>query len=372
MRKHREIKPVFLVLLMTVMGSHAADLKTEGWLRLGYQHQERSDLAVGGKLHIESGAYRGISAGVSFYTSNGLQDRENIGIPFYDSRDDSYAILGEAYLRGVWGETEAVLGRQEIDIPYFDTDDVGMVPNTFEALQLLNHDLPDTTLFALVITRMAGVDAPHPEAFTKIGGHSAQVVGLLWEGIEGVSLQGWYARQKDEVDLTYLEGSYEGKQGDIAYSFGLQYTIQDHDDGSEADIYGVAGSVGYTSWGLNIAFSYNRTDSKNGGVADNFYGGGPFFTSCEHLTLADAGVDGKAQRIGLEWELESLGLNGVGFALSRLDLSGPETDTREIDYLLSYAPSETLSIDLIYSDADDNRVPENSFENTRLFLNYRF
>ncbi len=350
----------------------AADAKTEGWLRLGYQYQERSDLAIGGMLRIESEPYRGISAGAGFYTSNGLKDRENIGIPFYGSENDSYAILGEAYLKGKWAGTEAVAGRQRIDIPYFDTDDIGMVPNTFEALRISNRDLSGIALHAFWITRMAGVDAPKPESFTDIGKHGAQVAGIVWEGDFGLTLEGWYARIRDEADLTYLEGSYEGLRGDIGYTVALQYSIQEYDGGGEADIYGMAADIGYTPWGVNLQFAYNETDSKNGGVADNFYGGGPFFTSCEHLTLADADVDGKAWRIGLEWDLASFGADGISIALSRLDLSGPKADAEEFDYHLSFAASDALTVDLIYSDVEDDKVFERSFENTRLFLNYTF
>ena len=87
-----------------------AFIKTvDGYIRAGYQNTDitgdtdYTDSALGGKLHIETAAWNGISAGASFYTTNVIfGNDEGNGVPFFDINNDSYSILGEAYLQGQW------------------------------------------------------------------------------------------------------------------------------------------------------------------------------------------------------------------------------------------------------------------------------
>ncbi len=135
----------------------------DGYMRTAYEgHNVKgddtfNDGAVGGKLHIETAPIHGISLGSSFFTSNSFGSADNRGlVPFRGEVAHSYAILGEAYLKAALGKTTLKLGRQEIETPFAQADDIGMVPNTFEAYVLENKDLPDTTLFVGQIQKMAG------------------------------------------------------------------------------------------------------------------------------------------------------------------------------------------------------------------------
>ena len=106
--------------------------------------------------------------------------------------------------------------------------------------------------------------------------------------------------------------------------------------------------------------------------ASNGFGGGPFFTRCEHLTLVEAGSDGKVNLYGFTYALEKVGLNGVDFEFYNSKLtakSGEKAD--EKDFVLSYQASNSLTFDLIYSDVDDD-INSEKFENTRFFVNYSF
>ncbi len=47
------------------------------------------------------------------------------------------------------------VGRQVIDTPFADSDDIGMMPNRFEAYTLRNSDLENTTLTVTHIVKMA-------------------------------------------------------------------------------------------------------------------------------------------------------------------------------------------------------------------------
>ena len=162
---HKTIRSTLPILIttLTINANIFEEIKTSGYLRATYEiHAVKEsdtfkDGAIGGKLHIETGTYEGILLGTSFYTSNALGSDDNQGlVPFRGEVANSYAIVGEAYIQGIWGNTLVKIGRQEIDTPFVQVDDIGIVPNTFEAYILENKDLTDTTLFLGQIQKWQG------------------------------------------------------------------------------------------------------------------------------------------------------------------------------------------------------------------------
>ena len=355
-----------------------ANGKTEGYLRLGAQWHKHekytSDIALGGRLGFETAPVEGISAGVAFYTAPGFGHRDNLGVPFFGNDNQNYSILGEAYFKGVWKETSVTLGRQVIDTPFADSDDIGMVPNLFEAYTLTTTALPDTTLMVSHITKWSGVDAPVVERFTSINpGHGLQTLGAIYEGFTDTTLSAWYYHADNMVDVLYLEGSYSGSYALGGYVVGAQYAGQDFSGNARADIIGLSGEIGFDRYGITLSAAWNRTDSIAEAAADNLFGGGPFYAGSEHLTLAEAGANGKALMGGISFDGGVVGMNGLTLSLNKLHLKGDGgIDADEVDTTLHYEAAPNLTFDLIYSDATDHPNRDNSFKNTRFFANYRF
>gem|GEM_PF-2491749 len=52
--------------------------------------------------------------------------------------------------------------------PHADTDDIRMIPNTFQGGYATNSDLSDTILMVGYLSKWAGVDTSQPEDFTNI------------------------------------------------------------------------------------------------------------------------------------------------------------------------------------------------------------
>lgn len=347
---------------------------TDGYIRAGFQHQDEGELSIGGKLHLQTAPIAGMSFGTSFYTTNGINDKYNDGIAFFSTDQRSYSILGEAYIQAEIQNTFLKVGRQELDTPYADTDDIGMVPNTFEGLSVVNNDIEDTTIVLAHLQKMSGVDADISEKFTKINSSDGvQAVGIIYEGFEDITLNGWFYNASDFAKLTYLEADYARSFGKVNVGAAGQYTIQDYDNSNEVSVYGVNFTLGLEGSGLTFQTAYNKADSTNGQVAENFFGGGPFFISCEHLTMAESGENGEAYRVGVEVDGASYGIEGLGFTLSYLGAEGDDgSDLNEIDLMASYAVNDQLSLDLIYSDMTDNANDSESYTNTRFFVNYAF
>lgn len=253
--------------------------KYEGNMRLGYQSHEidndtNDEFAAGVTLHFETAPYYGLQMGATLFTSQGNGEEGFEGVPFFDENNDNYTSLGEAYLKGTIFNMVFTLGRQTFDTPFADSDDIGMIRNTFEAYTFLNTDIRDTTLFISHVQKWSGVDSPAPSSFTDVNGNDGmQVLGIIYEGIDKTTLSGWFYNLSDDVKISYLEANYEDETEKFTYGTALQYAYQDYDGGESSTIYGTAAFLVVKKVGLTTTVSYNETD---GIAADNFFGGDHF------------------------------------------------------------------------------------------------
>ena len=121
----------------------------------------RTANAIGGHLKFETAAYQGLSFGTAFYTTNGFlndtpkTDYIKVDPTLLGKDNNSYAMLGEAYLQFKYSNTTFKGGRQKLDTPLAGSDDARMLPNLFEAYVLTNTDIENTTLVAAHVTKFA-------------------------------------------------------------------------------------------------------------------------------------------------------------------------------------------------------------------------
>jgi len=324
--------------------------KVEGQLRVGAIQikdevgEKRSTLALGNNLGIKTAPISGVRLAATFYSTYALFGEDEEGM-FLDSNRDGYSILGEAYVEATVGKTMLKIGRQIVDTPYADSDDVGMVPNTFEGVTLVNQDISDTTLVLAALDKWAGVDANVPEKFKEMQGSGDAVLtaGIIYEGIDNTTLQAWHYRL-DEANFNYFEAGYENEQFNMA----TQYTDQDNKNRA----FGL--KAGVNMGNLTLTTAYNKVS----GIVSNGFGGGPFFTSSEDHTIEIDEPDQEGILLSAEYAIEKL---TVG--LTHANFKKGENDT---DYIASYAFNDKMSVDVIYSDmyADGTM--------TRVFANSNF
>jgi len=350
------------------------DISYNGAIRVGYQNSKidkdsDDEIALGVKLHIETAPYSSLQLGATLFTSQGDGKANFEGIPFFDENGKNYATLAEAYLKGEYDNTIFILGRQELETPFAQSDDVGMIPNSFEALTLINKDIPNTTLFLSQVQKWSGVDSNTPSKFTNLNGNDGmQILGINYDGVKNSRLSGWFYLMKSFVKLLYLETEYTKESDTLRFGFTTQYILQDYKDNTKSTIYGVSGSLGFKSSGLTTSIAYNKTDGRG---AENFFGGGPFVSNAEHHTLSEAGRNGDDTLYTVEWDSSTIGLDGVVVTLKR-DIhssSIKEKSANEYDFIINYSYSNRLNFSAIYSDIDDR---EDSFKNLRVFANYLF
>jgi len=378
---------IFTILMIMTIGIKANILikafenaTVDGYIRAGYEvHNVKNDNtfedgALGGKLHIQTAAISGMSIGASFYASNSFGSADNKGlVPFRGEVAHSYSILGEAYVKVQWGNTLIKVGRQEIDTPFAQVDDIGIVPNTFEAYILKNRDIPDTSLFIGQIQKMAGVDAEVVDTFTRVNdNNNIQALGLSYEGVKNLAINAWYYRLKDaQIDsISYLEANYEGLKNGIAYGLGLQYAKQSYLNEEDASIYGIHASLSHESTGLTLGVAYNKANSNE---ATSGFGGGPFFSNSEYLIVDNAGKNGSQTWFVIEYDASILGLDGLTVSLSKAILkTQANKEATEVDLVASYEVNKDIKLHMIYSDLDGANVGEDTAKHLRIFANYNF
>ncbi len=328
-----------------------------GNLRLGFIHAEdevgveTNGSAIGGKLGYISPAWNGLSARATFYTTGELFEDENG--EFFASDNGSYSILGEAYVQGVYGNTILRIGRFELDTPHADTDDIRMIPNTFQGLLMSNSDIAGTTLYLTHLNKWAGVDTDVPEEFQAMNGDDGiTAVGAVYEGIDKLAVQGWYFLGRNFANLLYLEAVYETDSFSLGAQFGSQSDKTHDNSGPDGNVWGITGS--YTLYDVTLIAAYNDVS----GTVTNGFGGGPYFTSADDHTI-DGVEDEQATALGVEYG----GIEGLTVGLLHVDF---EVDENETDYYASYEIDEQLGVELIYTDMHD----DGNF--VRLMVNYGF
>jgi len=362
-----------LALLLNTLYSMDTDI--DGYIRGGYQNFEdntidKSDSAISAKLKIDiSNKFNNISYGLvsSIYGVQNIGDINNIGVPFYSNDNKSYGVIGEGYIKAKISKTEIKIGRQEIETPFINSDDIAMIPNFYEGITIQSKDIKDIEINGGYIYKWAGVDTDVPQEFNRINSdNGVEFIGAIYSGVENLTLQGWFYNIEDRLTNIYLEANYS--LNNITLS--TQYANQDYDNGDNSKIYGVSLEYSYDKIGISSSIGYNTTDGIG---ANNLFGGGAFLTSAEHITLAEAGDNGDALKIGANWDLSKIGIDGLNLSTSYLTLNRDTLDDiNELDITMEYAYSDNLSLNIIYSDIDDKADDDNSFQDLRVFIQYNF
>ena len=346
------IKKSIITLLLgsvVVYANSLEDAKISGEIRSGTVQIENnlgkrhSTLSLGGSLGIKTAPIGGISLATTFFTTNPLfgKDKEEM---FLGSQNRGYSIAGEAYIEANLGKNQIKAGRQIVDTPYIDSDDIGMIPNSYEGYTITNKDLSNTTIFLAKLNRWSGFDAPIKDEFTDMqdSNKAVWVKGVIYEGINNMTLQAWQYKLENN-SLNYFEIGYETKQFNLAW----QYSTQDNSN----KVFGLLAKINFGN--LLFTTAYNKVS----GEVINGFGGGPFFTSSQDHTI-EGTQNQKALLIGAEYVY-----NKFTMGLTYVDFDKNENET---DYILSYDFNDKMSFDLIYSNMySDGKM-------TKAFAKYKF
>ena len=389
--------PVKIKTVRGVLGGYDPMEHGKGQLRAGYitfsedGASRTNAYALGGHFHINTKSWNGFMVGAEVFTVLNLgvnQDPIHVHGDLFNENGKSFILLSQVYLDWKWCNTEIKLGRQILDTPHADSDDIRMMPNYFEAYTITNTDIDNLTLSAGLIDKMAGWEnAVNSAEFVDVGetlGTDKNIDGIYYasaayEGIKDLSLSLWYYHYSDIADVVYAEAGYSYALAKTTFTFGLQYDSS-HETGAallgkqDAQTYGISLETNFTDIGITILAAYNQ-DNGDTGAMDLSLGGGSFFTSMEDQTLDALGTAGTAWMIGAGYDFGKLGIDDLTFGVAYGNFEADDTsvyESSEIDAVLEYSFNDKITATAAFASVDFNVEDMEDYDQFRMLANYNF
>jgi imipenem/basic amino acid-specific outer membrane pore len=353
--------------------------ESSGKIRIASIHQNNEvntdtyGTSLGGWLKYETAAWNDLSFGAAGYVSQKISflsgDEEEVTTDFFDANGNSFIYIGEAYINYSASDLTVRIGRQRIESPFVNGDDVRMLPNTFEAAVGTYNAFEKTTITAGYLYRWAGYDSPqghheHINQFNQFGvNHDSNgviMLGAVNESIDNLLIQGWLYRTDKVTDIAYLDANYKFNfDEEKSVDFLVQYALLDENTNSLGDATGMDGTVNGFGINLNVAqyhagIAYNHAFNREGKVVVDGLGGGPYYTSMEEMTI-DGIEEVEAYKLYADVDMDSAGVHGLNLAVAYgVFKSAPvDVNVRELDIIALYELSDTTIIDMSYAKIED-------------------
>jgi hypothetical protein len=366
--------------------------KVTGQLRMvaaGYDLQERgkSDnyaAAAGGMLKYELAELNGFNAGAAFTTSQDIDfmtgDKNHAKHnPELSSSAGAYTELTEVYVNYKNSGLNIRLGRQLLDTPLADSDDIRMVPNTFEAY-VASYNVSDFTLMAGNIQSWQGADTGLDDGWVNTGERGVSFGGVSYSNTLEVSA--WYydiSKEGEATNAAYLDfGVDYAFNDDLTLYASMQYLseIEVNNSGVEADIYGVL--IEGVAYGIGINIAYNQASAKDGKRSFSGIGGGTMYTSMDTMIIDEITEDRDANALvlGLVYSISDWNfLYAHGSFVGEANSLGEKAHIVEQDMGFEYDVNDEFVIAAIYviqEDLETSAKTANDWSRAQLMVKYDF
>jgi len=342
--------------------------------------------AWGGALRMVTGWGLGMfQIGVTGYTSQALYapvTRGGTGL--LQEGQNSYSVLGESYALIRLGKSVITVGRKELDLPYINTNDSRMTPNTFEFVGLRILEIDNLEVGGAHLFRIKPRTASRFFSMSKAAGargtqKGVTLGGARYEWAEGTSLAAINEYGWDTFNTAYVEGTYLWQ---INEQWSLKGAVQFTDQRSvgealigdfEAQLLGLSLALGWES----LIASFSMTWAAAGTGVEKPWGASPSYNSIMISDFDRAGE--KSYGVGLSYDFSDLGL--TGFAISTVCVYGAMPDGRDepdryewdlnFDYRPEIAGFKSVWLRLRYGMLDAiGRPDEESIHDFRVIMNY--
>ncbi|MCW8838468.1 MAG: hypothetical protein OQK11_07185, partial [Thiovulaceae bacterium] len=195
-----------------------SDAKVVGQIRsisAGYNNKEMGvndtyATAIGGALKYELASLNGFNAAFGVLVSNDIDWATGESQKHNDelsSSNTEYITTSEAYINYKNKGFNFRAGRQLIDTPLADSDDIRMIANTFEGYTL-TYDISDFTFYAAKYGKWQGVDAGLDNGWQKLCQHGVNIGGISYTNSQKY-LNAWYYNMTGLTNAVYLDGGLD-------------------------------------------------------------------------------------------------------------------------------------------------------------------
>ena len=351
---------------------------TSGQLRLGYisnspdaaGSETTTGGAIGGEIKFETAKWNRMQIALAPYFVEKIDaltgDNAKLNGDFFDANNESYAYLGEAYLTYSFNNGTFRYGRQKLDTPFINTDDIRMFSNTFTAAWLNMELSKSFTLDVGQVSTWAGFDSGNSqEEFKRASGDSGvSALGLAYKHSDDLSAQAWYYNFDKNYSLLYADATYS--MGNL--ELGVQMGSYSEDNASGTDGTVIGASITYTTGPVTLAAVINSGSNDDGKSASLGLGGGNYYAAMDESTI-DGLNDVEAQVISVEYAASDNFTAGV--AVGHFENNDASTKIDETNVVLSYDISDTFNLEFIHATVDDVGTA-NDFSRQTLRATYSF
>ncbi|WP_457749718.1 hypothetical protein [Sulfurimonas sp.] len=375
------------------------DGKVVGQLRMLYSDLNNNNrpntyaTAIGGMLKYETAQYKGLSTAVALVTTNDIRSLSGEGEALNEELSGlkrSYTQLSEAYVNYKYKYLSLRAGRQKIDTPLADSDDIRMIANSFEAYRIsYAHKGFSFTLGDLV--RWQGIDAGLDNGWVQTGEKGVQYGALTYSNkIVDISL--WVYNFSNPSQEMLAAGSDAVANvsiySDISGHFNLKKHLFMHlnaqflsqtekeNSGVAAQIYGVMGEMVYRKFAFRLA--YNYAAKKENKQSFSGYGGGTLYTSMDKMILDEITAQRKSDAVmaALSYHHKHLHfLYAYGDFRGDEDSSGIKAHIIEQNIAMKYKYNKAVTIGAIYVIDTNKQEPYSTLmneKNARMLFAYNF
>ena len=355
-----------------------------GHLRFGYISSDAdvpatnstTASAVGGFIKFETAKWNDLQFSLAPYFSekigslSGDESTGKLNADFFDSNLNSFAYLGELYTQYNWKDGQLRYGRQLIETPFINGDDLRMLLHSYEATWV-NHTVSDNLkLQGGVVTRWAGLGhGASQDTFEEASNEGVTVLGITYQMNTQHSLQIWQYDFDKNYSLTYFDAAYV--KGN--FEAGAQYgNFREYNNSNvDGSFYGLLAQYNFEP--VTIIVAYNKASNDAGKSVSAGLGVGNFYTTMDDSFIADK-TDAEAYRLGLDYAVNQNLNISLGYGHYE-DANKATVDTDEQNIIVTYNVSKTSDIEFIHVVIDNAAAPLDTTSNvTRQLLraNYRF
>ena len=381
------------ILLLCTTSLFGVEATFDGYLRGGYITQNLDSTfqddatALGGKIGAQAEVARHVELNFGLYFSELLYASDPTAVTgsFVDGDGRSFALLGEASLKGEYQYHSFDFGRQKIDTAHADGDDIRMVPNLFQAYTYRYEGFVNTIFELIHFTHMSGLDTglDTRKFFNmhdimgitdKNGGQITKGLTMAHFGYEADTLHfdfyDYYLH--DAYNIIYLETSY-AKDFSEAFSLGLalQYNANfgstAHQNGGalvesiDAQVIGASMTLGFGGIGAELGLS--GTYGIGSDAINTSWGGGPYFTSLEAMTFDAIGDNaGSTYVVSLS---KDLFVDGLALSYAYGDFQAADAATFHLiehNAALTYEKEHVFKFYLGFAQGLDTVTAVNSYD----------
>ena len=383
--QEKEMKSVTTVEDMFTEGKVSGELRS---MYAAYDKKASSETdiyatAVGGELKYETASLYGFSAGAAFITSQDLsfatgdknKSRQNDEL---SSSSGAYTELSEAYLNYEYDGLNLRAGRQVIDTPLADSDDIRMIKNTFEAY-VATYEISNFNFTAGYLNNWQGVDAGLDNKWSNETGQDGTWFGGAAFASDFVDASGWYYNITKSTNAAYVDL-------DLHYSFSddtllhtaFQYLNERelNNSNTEADIFGALAELETNGLVLNVA--YNKANKLAGKSSFSGFGGGTLYTNMDTMILDEIAQDREATALvgALNYSIADVSIvYAYGNFNGDKDSGGTKAHIVEQDMGIEYSLNDNFSASVYYiisSDEESTAKTSYDWERTQVALVYSF